>query len=59
MRTRLNIAVLSTAHVHTKGFLEAIVKGTDGQQGSTPSGTTCRTAVGATPQLERRDLERA
>lgn len=25
------IAVLSTAHIHTKGFLESIVKGTDGR----------------------------
>ncbi len=29
---RMNIAVLSTAHVHTKHFLDAIVKGTDGRK---------------------------
>ncbi|HYE06351.1 MAG TPA: Gfo/Idh/MocA family oxidoreductase [Planctomycetota bacterium] len=31
MSRPINIAVLSTAHIHTKGFLEAIKNGTDGR----------------------------
>jgi len=32
---RLNIAILSTAHIHTKGFIEKLVKGTDGRKAYT------------------------